>query len=156
MSSSSFLVFLASFFFFLCKAPSFGSLPASAYVSLPRNSIFVDLFRKNALYTKVWFECTWVAVFWVLELGGYPRRPTMMQRVDPLFQLALPPSQPSFLQSSASLIVRFVPVYAITTLLMDVGSRCYCGKCLHLDSGSFGIYLANHRPSYAIPHRDHD
>ncbi|KAJ3476278.1 hypothetical protein NLI96_g11271 [Meripilus lineatus] len=32
--------------------------------------IFVDLFRKNALYTKVWFECTWVAVFWVLELAG--------------------------------------------------------------------------------------
>ncbi|THH26941.1 hypothetical protein EUX98_g7244 [Antrodiella citrinella] len=31
---------------------------------------FVDMFRKNALTGRVWFELVWVGVFWVLELCG--------------------------------------------------------------------------------------
>jgi len=30
----------------------------------------IDIFRKNALPGRVWFECTWVGVFWMLELAG--------------------------------------------------------------------------------------
>lgn len=32
-------------------------------------SIVVDFLRKNAVPNRVWFECLWVGVFWVLELG---------------------------------------------------------------------------------------
>ncbi|TCD60017.1 hypothetical protein EIP91_010868 [Steccherinum ochraceum] len=31
---------------------------------------FVDVFRKNALTGRVWFELLWVGVFWILELCG--------------------------------------------------------------------------------------
>ncbi|PSR94090.1 hypothetical protein PHLCEN_2v4518 [Hermanssonia centrifuga] len=30
----------------------------------------VDILRKNAVPNRVWFECLWVGVFWVLELGA--------------------------------------------------------------------------------------
>ncbi|KAI0328540.1 hypothetical protein GY45DRAFT_1254736 [Cubamyces sp. BRFM 1775] len=30
----------------------------------------IDLLRKNALVGRVWFECIWVCLFWILELAG--------------------------------------------------------------------------------------
>ncbi|EIW60036.1 uncharacterized protein TRAVEDRAFT_45293 [Trametes versicolor FP-101664 SS1] len=30
----------------------------------------IDLLRKNSLVGRVWFECIWVGVFWVLQLAG--------------------------------------------------------------------------------------
>ncbi|KAH9945988.1 uncharacterized protein BXZ73DRAFT_95500 [Epithele typhae] len=46
-------------------------------VSLPAFGIlyifpvmYIDLLRKNALVSRVWFEATWVGVFWVLNLVG--------------------------------------------------------------------------------------
>ncbi|KAH0827082.1 hypothetical protein J3R83DRAFT_4768 [Lanmaoa asiatica] len=32
--------------------------------------IFVELLCLNALTTRVWFECAWVALFWIMELGS--------------------------------------------------------------------------------------
>ncbi|CAL1704916.1 unnamed protein product [Somion occarium] len=32
--------------------------------------IFLDVFRRNALPTRVWVECAWVALFWMLYLAG--------------------------------------------------------------------------------------
>lgn len=32
--------------------------------------IFIDLIRSNALTSRVWFELTWVAIFWIMELSG--------------------------------------------------------------------------------------
>lgn len=32
--------------------------------------IFIELARRNALTSRVWFECTWVAVYFIMELVG--------------------------------------------------------------------------------------
>ncbi|KAF8136704.1 hypothetical protein EV363DRAFT_1157645 [Boletus edulis] len=32
--------------------------------------IFIELLCVNALTTRVWFECVWVALFWLMELAG--------------------------------------------------------------------------------------
>jgi len=32
--------------------------------------LFIDLVRKNAITSRIWFECTWVGLFWVMELSG--------------------------------------------------------------------------------------
>jgi len=32
--------------------------------------IFIELLCPDALTTRVWFECAWVALFWVMELAG--------------------------------------------------------------------------------------
>lgn len=32
--------------------------------------IFVELARPNAFAGKVWFECVWVGLFWIMELAG--------------------------------------------------------------------------------------
>jgi hypothetical protein len=32
--------------------------------------IFVELLCANALTTRVWFECAWVALFWIMQLAG--------------------------------------------------------------------------------------
>jgi len=32
--------------------------------------IFIDLARRNAVTSRVWFECLWVSVFWLMELAG--------------------------------------------------------------------------------------
>ena len=33
--------------------------------------MFLDQLRKNALVSRVWFECVWVGLFWLLNLGEY-------------------------------------------------------------------------------------
>ncbi|KAI0341789.1 hypothetical protein BDW22DRAFT_274790 [Trametopsis cervina] len=33
-------------------------------------TVAIDIFRDNALVNRVWFECLWVGVFWVMELAG--------------------------------------------------------------------------------------
>ncbi|TBU65666.1 hypothetical protein BD310DRAFT_963449 [Dichomitus squalens] len=32
--------------------------------------MFLDQLRKNALVSRVWFECAWVGLFWILNLAG--------------------------------------------------------------------------------------
>jgi hypothetical protein len=32
--------------------------------------LFIDLIRKNAITSRIWFECTWVGLFWVMELSA--------------------------------------------------------------------------------------
>ncbi|KAF8654191.1 hypothetical protein AX16_003720 [Volvariella volvacea WC 439] len=32
--------------------------------------IFLELAQKNAITGRVWFECTWVGIYWLLELAG--------------------------------------------------------------------------------------
>ena len=33
--------------------------------------MFLDQLRKNALVSRVWFECVWVGLFWLFNLGEY-------------------------------------------------------------------------------------
>jgi len=32
--------------------------------------IFIDLVRENAITSRIWFECLWVGLFWVMELSA--------------------------------------------------------------------------------------
>jgi len=31
---------------------------------------FIDLLRREAITSRIWFECVWVGLFWVMELSG--------------------------------------------------------------------------------------
>jgi len=53
MEITAFLIFLGAFGL-LCAFPI----------------ILVDLVRQNALTSRIWFECLWIGMFWILELSG--------------------------------------------------------------------------------------
>lgn len=48
---------------------SFSNLATNELILTP-SSLCIDLLRKNALVSRVWFEAVWVGFFWIAQLGA--------------------------------------------------------------------------------------
>lgn len=75
--------------------------------------LFIDIFRKNAVASKVWFECVWVAVFWVLELAGAAAVTAIVPN-----ELCLPDSEAIAMYACTSTRVLLAFSWLITVLLL--------------------------------------
>lgn len=114
--------------------------------------IWVDIIRKNAVTSHVWFECLWVGLFWVLDLAATAAlsasAPTVM--CSPDVKLVVPQACTATRVllgfTWLSMIITLVYVVALTILAVvhqkqstDVwhtGVRVFCwfGAHEHLDS----------------------
>jgi hypothetical protein len=44
------------------------NLASISFTDTSINSIFIEILRKNAVTGRLWFEISWVGLFWVMEL----------------------------------------------------------------------------------------
>lgn len=75
--------------------------------------LFIDIFRKNALPSRVWFECAWVAVFWMFELAGAAAVTAIVPN-----ELCLPDSEAIATYACLSTRVLLAFTWLLTVLLL--------------------------------------
>jgi len=134
--------------------------------------IWIDIVRKNAVTSHVWFECVWAGVFWAMELAGSGALsatvPTIMCSSNA--ELVAPQSCKStrVLMAFTWLCMIIMLVYAVTLTVLTIvhqkqstdvwrtGVRAFCwfGAHEHLESPT-GSPTGQSRPRLAAPQPRH-